>query len=895
VANYDLGTATGTISIKYDKNGGAAKAKADVEGVGESAKKASVTSKELASGLAKGGAVIAGGLALAVNSAANFEQRLSAIKAVSGATAGEMEKVRAKALQIGKDTAFSATDAAQAMEELSKAGISTSDILNGAADATVALAAAGEIALPKAAEISSNALNQFALQAKDLPRVADLIAGAANASAIDVSDFGQSLSQVGAVAHLAGLSFDDTAVAIAEMGNAGVKGSDAGTSLKTFLSNLQPTTKAATKALEEMGIITKDGTNLFYDQTGKLKSLRDIQQLLNDGTKNYTAAQKQAALQTIFGSDAIRAAAVLAGEGSKGFDDLSKSMNKVKAADVAATKLDNFKGSLEQLKGSSETLAIQVGTLLLPTIRDIVDALNAAVGWFSSLSPQMQKTAVYAAAAAASFLLFGAGVIKAVEFAQKFSAALKVIGGLKFVAPVLQALRVGFLAAASGVRAFTVALLTNPIGLIIVAIIALVAAIVLLWKNSETFRNIVKAVWAAVKSAIGAVADWFTGTIAPSFMKAVNDVVGFFQGLWSALVSIWNGIKSVISTSFQFIVNLIINYVKLITLPWRTAWNIFGPIVKAALELVLVTIQLVMTAILVVILNVVDQVVKFWKFQWDLIKTVVVAVWNFIKPFVQAAINFILNVIKTGMNVVKSVWTTVWNAIKLVVTTTWNLIKSIVSAATNVIRSVITSAMNTIRSIISSVMNAVAGIFRSVWNSQVVSAVRNGVSTLIGIVNSIRSKVISAVSGAGRWLYNAGRQIIQGLLDGINAMIGKVRGALNSLTGLIPDWKGPASKDKVLLEQNGELIMQGLLRGLQNEVGPLRTWLSNLTTDIPTSFVDPRLAQPNQSLVRALANATAPVASGANVTVNNYNPVAEKDSVQTTRSLTRVAQLGVLG
>ena len=178
--------------------------------------------------LTKIGAVAAGGFGLAVNAAAGFEQRLSGIKAVSGATEAQMAAISDKALQLGADTKFSASEAAQAIEELVKAGISVDDALNGAADATVNLAAAGEIELPRAAEIAANAMSVFNLQASEMPHVADLIAGAANASAIDVEQFAQSLQQSGAAANLAGLSFDDLSVGIAAMGNAGIKGSDAG-------------------------------------------------------------------------------------------------------------------------------------------------------------------------------------------------------------------------------------------------------------------------------------------------------------------------------------------------------------------------------------------------------------------------------------------------------------------------------------------------------------------------------------------------------------------------------------------------------------------------------------------------------------------------------------------
>ena len=312
---YDVGTARGVIKIDYDGTG-VKKAQQDVEGLDDTGKKSAASLGKIGTVAGRAGLVIAAGLGAGVAAAANFEQRLSAISAVSGATSGEMDKIRAKALQLGKDTAFSAGESAQAMEELIKAGLSVDDVLNGAADATVALAAAGEVALPEAAAISANAMNQFGLSAKDMVGVTDDIAGAANASAIDVSEFGMSLQQVGAVANLAGVSFHDTATAIALMGNAGIKGSDAGTSLKSMFSRLQPTTKKQADLFKELGIITEDGTNKFYDQAGNLKSLDKVSGILQNSLKGMTAQQKQATLQTLFGSDAIRAAAVLSKSGA---------------------------------------------------------------------------------------------------------------------------------------------------------------------------------------------------------------------------------------------------------------------------------------------------------------------------------------------------------------------------------------------------------------------------------------------------------------------------------------------------------------------------------------------------------------------------------------------------
>jgi len=447
---FDLGTIAGKIIIdgSQAKSGfGVAEAAANAFYGAVTAKLDSV--KELGTRLTALGTAGTGGLGLAVRAAANFEQTLSGVKAVSGATTKEMDNLRAMALRIGKDTSFSAGEAAQAIQELSKAGVSTTDILGGAADATVSLAAAGEIDLPRAAEIASAAMNNFAIKGSELPHVADLIAGAANASAIDVGDFGFSLTQAGAVAHLTGLSFDDLSVAIAEMGQAGIKGSDAGTSIKTFLTNLQPTTAAQTSLFRELGLITlrtsdasvvlakhgikplgnsfgqvqkalqsytaahkggAEGTaknakaaaelgnklgvtgNAFFDAQGKMKKFSDVQDILKTATAGMTKEQKLATLNTLFGSDAIRAAAVFADQGAAGYDKMSTAIGKVGASDVAKTRLDNLNGSIENLKGSFETAQITIGEVFLPVVRKIVDVINSVVNVFNNLPPGVQKT-----------------------------------------------------------------------------------------------------------------------------------------------------------------------------------------------------------------------------------------------------------------------------------------------------------------------------------------------------------------------------------------------------------------------------------------------------------------------------------------------------------------------
>lgn len=324
-------------------------------------------------------AALGAGLTASVAAASTFEAAMSGIKAVSGATAAEMESLTAAALDLGAKTSFSATEAADGIGELVKAGVSIQDVLGGGAAAALNLAAAGGIEVAEAAEIASNAMNVFSLSGADVGHVADVIAGAANASAIDVHDFGMSLSAVGAVAATVGIGFDDLGTAVAVMGQAGIKGSDAGTSLKTMLLNLSPATDKAAGVMKQLGIITADGSNQFFDATGKAKSLSEVAGVLATATSGLTEQQKLQALQTMFGTDAIRAAAIMAKAGAAGFDEMATSIGKVTAADVAKTRLDNLKGSIEQLKGSLETAGIHIGTLLIPGIRSMVDGLTEGI------------------------------------------------------------------------------------------------------------------------------------------------------------------------------------------------------------------------------------------------------------------------------------------------------------------------------------------------------------------------------------------------------------------------------------------------------------------------------------------------------------------------------------
>ena len=818
---YDVGTARGVIKIDYDGTG-VKKAQQDVEGLDDTGKKSAASLGKIGTVAGRAGLVIAAGLGAGVAAAANFEQRLSAISAVSGATSGEMDKIRAKALQLGKDTAFSAGESAQAMEELIKAGLSVDDVLNGAADATVALAAAGEVALPEAAAISANAMNQFGLSAKDMVGVTDDIAGAANASAIDVSEFGMSLQQVGAVANLAGVSFHDTATAIALMGNAGIKGSDAGTSLKSMFSRLQPTTKKQADLFKELGIITEDGTNKFYDQAGNLKSLDKVSGILQNSLKGMTAQQKQATLQTLFGSDAIRAAAVLSKSGADGFNKMSDAMGKVSAADVAAKRLDNFKGSLEQMKGSLETLGITLGTILLPPLRQIVDALTAAMNWFLNLGSGAQTAVVGILAFVAGALLVVSAIVKIVQAAQTIRATLIVLR-TAFATTWLAAL--------------------GPIALVIAAIAAVVAVVVLLWKHSETFRSIVIAAWNAIKAAVQAVVNWFTGTLVPLMQQVWASLQGPINEFKAFMTQVWNDLKQIA----------------------QNFWNAFGPMIMAAISTWVAIVKAVWSVLLAVFRTYFSILMAIWRTGWNILVAVVGPIFNIIKTVISTALRIIANVILGILNVLKGNWSGAWQnflniaravfsavvsivrngmqAIRGVVVAVMNGVRAVASAAWNGIKNIISAALNAIRSIVSSVLNGIRAVITAAWNNAraatsnawnaIRAAVSNGVAGVMNIIHSLPGKIIGALSGLAGTLAGVGRNIIQGLINGIQSMAGTVASAAaNVVKGAINAAKSAlkiGSPSKVFHEL-GKFTGQGFINGIVGTRAKVMESFGNMIT-----------------------------------------------------------------
>ena len=378
------------------------------------------------------GTLAAVGVGLAVSKFAEFDKQMSNVQAATHESVESMGALRDAALEAGADTVFSATEAAQAIEELGKAGVSTSDILAGGLKGSLDLAAAGELEVGAAAEIAATALTQFNLAGADVPHVADLLAAGAGKAQGTVQDLSGALNQSGLVASQMGLSIEETVGSLAAFASAGLMGSDAGTSFRSMLLRLANPTDESKQAMKDLGIAA-------YDASGGFVGIESIAGQLKDRLGGLTQAQRDQTLALVFGQDAIRAANILYTQGSEGIAEWTENVNDSGfAAETAELRMDNLAGDVEKLGGAFDTALIKTGSAANDALRGVTQGVTAAVDAFGKAPQAVQTTALAVGALAAAVGLVGGAFLLAVPKIAAFKVALATMSpGVQRAATVL--------------------------------------------------------------------------------------------------------------------------------------------------------------------------------------------------------------------------------------------------------------------------------------------------------------------------------------------------------------------------------------------------------------------------------------------------------------------------
>jgi TP901 family phage tail tape measure protein len=526
-------------------------------------------------------AALADQLRSSVNVAANFESALYAFEAVAGsalANAGvSFDDVKAKALELGSSTRYSAQQALEAMTELAKGGVAVELVMGEATDATLALAAAARLELANAAEIVAKQLGVWGATGVTAAEVADLLASAANASTVDVEELALGLANVGGSARVAGLTFAETVQTMALIAPSFSSAADAGTSLKTFLQRLIPTTKDATAMMIELGLATEDGKSKFFDATGSFIGMEAAAQLLYEATKDLSEEQKFLAFNTIFGADAIRAAAAIAEAGAVGYTAMGQAMSEAGgAAAAAATMQQGYQFAVEQFNAAVETLQITLGSALLPYLTQLVTSAAGGINAFTAWASSILSSADPLATLAAQIGLVG---VTTEGLQQTIASAAA------FIWSVWSAL-------------------------------------------SEALGPSTSSAWAAIQSTVQ--------TTLSAVQQLVQFVTSFVMQIWNNhnteilafAKRTWDGIMSVVTAAAQLIqaaINALVTAVKFI-------WSNFGTEIVTIAQFAWNAIKIAVDTALTVIRNLLNAATAAlrgdWSGAWEAIKNVAVAVWN---------------------------------------------------------------------------------------------------------------------------------------------------------------------------------------------------------------------------------------------------------------------------
>lgn len=475
----------------------------------------------------------------------NFNDAMSQAAGALDKPMSEMEDLRQLAIQTGQDTVFSATDAGNAITELAKGGLTEADIKAGALKTTMDLAASSGMDLGEAANVVVQAMGAFGLSANESAEAANALAGAAAASSTDVEPLTQALAQCSAGAKNAGWSIQETTAVLARFADAGIEGSDAGTSLKTMLQRLAAPTDSAATMIEQLGIQTRDSS-------GTLLGASEIAEELQDKLGGLDSASRDAALSTIFGSDAMRAATVMMDSGTEGLQKYIDAANDQEAAQrLANSQMSDGSRAIEELKGSLETAAIQIGDTLAPIVQKVAELITALVNKFSALPEGVQQVIVVVGILVAALgpLLMVIG-----QISLGISAVAGTLSKLSGIGGVVTNLIGGIKTAVTGLLGIITA---HPV---IAAITAIIVILVALYNKCEWFRDGVNTILKTIKDNVFAVCDGIKNTIQelPQIVSNIFDKIGstisgwidnakewgadFIHGLTEGILSGVNGI-----------------------------------------------------------------------------------------------------------------------------------------------------------------------------------------------------------------------------------------------------------------------------------------------------------------------------------------------------------------
>lgn len=823
---------------------------------------------------------IVAGFGVAIKKGMEFESQMAKVGAVAGANKSQLKAMTDQAVDLGSKSVFSASEVANGMKELSALGFDAKQTMSAIPGVIDAAAASGED-MSTTATIMASTMNSFGLEASKSGHIADVLAMSANKSAADVGYMGEALKYAGAPAHTLGMSLEDTSGAIMAMSNAGLKGEQAGTTLRASLIRLAKPTKQSQAAMDELGIS-------ITDSKGKFVGMPALVGQFQKGLQGMTRDQKLAAVSQVVGTESASGFLAMINAGQGKLNNYSKALkNSDGASKAAADKMNNtLKGAVEQLGGAFESLSIKLTqsnsgplTALVKVLTNIISAITKLPG------PVLQTITVFAGMVAAigPLLMITGSVANGIT---GIASAVTLLNGTKGGAAFFSIFKNGLTGILPNLAQLlsklpligtAMTFLTGPIGIAVAAIVAIGTAFVVAYKKSETFRNIVNAVIAPVKNSFMALWDvikqfgagikavfsgdsagglnifkkilpaeaarQFTSTLVMirgaynqfiNFVKTTSIAIGaFFKAFWqqngTTIINAFNAIKTGVGAVLNVLFNVIIK-------PILTGIGNAFKIVFSGLKAIVINVFIAIRSIVQGGLTVIGGIINIFKglftgnfkLMWQGIKQVFSGALTAIGGYIRLTFGNLLIFLKTmGMlmlNAIKTVWTIIKNVViglvRILVNTAKHNFQIFKTAVLIVFRAILTVG----RAIWTTIKNTIVGIVKALVTTVkvVIGKIKTFVTTSFNLTKAIAIKIWTTIK-------NNVIRLVKLLWNGIKNAVNNIRKTVTSVFNAVKSFAikvWTAIKNKVI----------ALARSLYNGVKKHYNTLKKITTSIFNSI-----------------------------------------------------------
>lgn len=786
-------------------------------------------------------AAVAGLGTAAVKTTADFDTSMSQVQATMGITKDAMselngesvntvEALRDLAKQMGSETAFSASECADAMNYLALAGYDTQEIYD-TLPTVLNLAAAGGIDLASASDMVTDAMSALGMETREADTMVDQMSKTASTTNTSVAQLGEAILTIGATAKTVKGGTAELNTALGILANNGIKGAEGGTHLRNVILALQSPTDKAAACMESLGVEV-------YDSEGNMRSLNDILGDLNTSMDGMTSAEKQNIISSIFNKTDLAAVNSLLSNTGDSWDSLQQSITESGGAaqQMADTQLDNLSGQITILKSALEGLAISFGEILMPKIRAAAKKIQEFVDKLNGMNDEQKETVVKIAAVVAAIgpmlILFG-------KVTSTVGTAMKGFSGLTKGIAKLGVKIAGSSGSITGLGS-ALGAVAGPVLAVVAVIGTLAAAFATLWKTNDEFRENFIGTWNQIKETVSGFCQGIVdrlNSLGFEFESITEVLSAVWQGFCELLAPVFEGvfnhIANTLSTALDVILGIVDVFISVFQGDWSGAWEAVKGIFTTMWEGLVSWFENILNTLKGVADVLLGWFGTSWDEVWNSVSTTFTNIWNGITTFFLDTWETIKNVVSVGIQFIGSLLEAAWNIITLPFQLIWENCGDTITSTWETIKTTVGNAIKAVSSTLSSVMNAIQTTISTIW-----TAISTKISTVVNSIKTTVSTVFNAIKTTATTIWTGIKTSISTVVDGVKTKVTTVFNSVKStLSSVFSSIKSTATS-----------VWNGIKNAITGPIDQAKAHISNALNSIKSFFANCKLSLPHIKL-----------------------------------------------